>query len=115
MMLITCIGIILQSLRPNPQSRRGRFKSARAVDIKPHFAQAHRILGIVLSSLGQLDAAEASLRRALSIEPESADILYDLAMVLSVTRQVRGSIAADSAHARACADVDDQSGFCQPA
>ncbi|MGB6308836.1 MAG: methyltransferase domain-containing protein, partial [Steroidobacteraceae bacterium] len=54
----------------------------RAADIKPHFAQAHRVLGIVLSSLGQLDAAEASLRRALSIEPESADILYDLAMIL---------------------------------
>ena len=42
-------------------------------------------LGTVLSRLEQLDAAEASLRRALSIEPESAEILHDLATDSSVT------------------------------
>lgn len=76
------IGFILQSLRPNPRPEEAVSSLRCAADIKPDFAQAHRLLGIVLSSLGQLDAAEASLRRALSIEPESADILYDLAMIL---------------------------------
>ncbi|MGO9989534.1 MAG: methyltransferase domain-containing protein, partial [Steroidobacteraceae bacterium] len=52
------------------------------MEIKPDLAQAHHTLGSVLSSLEQLDAAEASLRRALSLEPESAEILYDLAMTL---------------------------------
>lgn len=39
-------------------------------------------LGIALSKLEELDAAEASHRRALAIEPESEEILYDLPMIL---------------------------------
>jgi tetratricopeptide (TPR) repeat protein/2-polyprenyl-3-methyl-5-hydroxy-6-metoxy-1,4-benzoquinol methylase len=54
----------------------------RAVEIKPDFAQAHRSLGITLSRLEQLEAAEASHRRALACEPESDGILYDLTMIL---------------------------------
>ena len=48
----------------------------------PALAQAHHLLGLVLNRLEQLDAAEASLRHALSINPESADILSDLVVVL---------------------------------
>ena len=54
----------------------------RAVKIRPDFAQALRQLGVVLGQLGQSDAAEESLRRAWSIEPESAEIACDLAMIL---------------------------------
>lgn len=43
----------------------------RAAEIKPDYAQAHRSLGVELSKLEDLDAAEASHRRALAIEPES--------------------------------------------
>jgi Flp pilus assembly protein TadD len=56
---------------------RGRHEEAadslrRAVEIKPDFAKAHHSLGTVLSSLGQLDAAEESLSRALSRECSTA-------------------------------------------
>jgi tetratricopeptide (TPR) repeat protein len=53
-----------------------------AVEIKPVFAQAHRTMGLALSKLEKLDAAEASHRRALTIEPESDEILCELAMIL---------------------------------
>lgn len=55
-----------------------------AVELNPDFAQAHRTLGIALSKLEELDAAEASHRRALAIEPESEEILCDLVMILVV-------------------------------
>jgi tetratricopeptide (TPR) repeat protein/2-polyprenyl-3-methyl-5-hydroxy-6-metoxy-1,4-benzoquinol methylase len=76
------LGIILQTLHPNPQLKEAASSLRRATEIKPDFAQGHLALGTVLSDLEQLDAAEASLRRALSLEPESAVVLYELAMIL---------------------------------
>jgi tetratricopeptide (TPR) repeat protein/2-polyprenyl-3-methyl-5-hydroxy-6-metoxy-1,4-benzoquinol methylase len=76
------LGIALQKLNPAPQIEEAVLSLRRAVELKPDFARAHHILGMALSSLEQLDAAEASLRRALAIEPNSVDILYDLAMIL---------------------------------
>lgn len=69
------------------ETARGRHAQAlrrylHAVQIKPDFARAHQHLGVLQGELQQLDAAEASLRRALSIEPESAEILHDLAAIL---------------------------------
>ena len=66
---------------------RGRHREAveslrNAVELKPDFAQAHRALGIELSNLEELDAAESSHRRALAIEPESEGILLELTMIL---------------------------------
>jgi tetratricopeptide (TPR) repeat protein/SAM-dependent methyltransferase len=75
-------GIILQNLGSIPQLEEAVASLRRAVEIKPSLAQAHHILGLVLSRLEQLDAAEASLRHALSLNPESADILSDLVVVL---------------------------------
>jgi len=76
------LGIALQRLRPNPQLDEAVSSLRRTVELKPDFAQAHHFLGIALNHLEQFDAAEASLRRAFAIEPESPDILYDLAMIL---------------------------------
>jgi tetratricopeptide (TPR) repeat protein/SAM-dependent methyltransferase len=76
------LGIALQRLDPNPKLEEAVTSLRHAAELKPDFAKAHHILGIVQSNLGQSDAAEASLRRAFVIEPESADILYDLAMIL---------------------------------
>jgi tetratricopeptide (TPR) repeat protein/2-polyprenyl-3-methyl-5-hydroxy-6-metoxy-1,4-benzoquinol methylase len=76
------LGIALQRLRPDPPLEEAASCLRRAAELKPDFAQAHHILGIVQSYLGQLDAAEASLRRAFAIEPASADILHDLALML---------------------------------
>ena len=76
------LGIALQRLRPDPPLEEAASFLRRAAELKPDFAQAHHILGIVQSYLGQLDVAEASLRRAFAIEPTSADILHDLALML---------------------------------
>jgi tetratricopeptide (TPR) repeat protein/2-polyprenyl-3-methyl-5-hydroxy-6-metoxy-1,4-benzoquinol methylase len=76
------LGIILQNLGSIPQLEEAAASLRRAVEIKPALAQAHHILGLVLNRLEQLDAAEASLRHALSLSPESADILSDLVVVL---------------------------------
>jgi tetratricopeptide (TPR) repeat protein/SAM-dependent methyltransferase len=54
----------------------------KAIELRPGNVAAHRFLGAVLTSLGDLDAAEASLRRAWSVEAGSAEIPYDLAMIL---------------------------------
>ena len=76
------LGIALHRLRPNPQLEEAVSSLRHAAELKPDFAQTHHILGIALNNLDRPDAAEASLRRAFAIEPESADILYDLAMIL---------------------------------
>ncbi len=76
------MGIILQNLGSISQLEEAAVSLRRAVEIKPALAQAHHILGLVLNRLEQLDAAEASLRQALSINPQSADILSDLVVVL---------------------------------
>jgi tetratricopeptide (TPR) repeat protein/2-polyprenyl-3-methyl-5-hydroxy-6-metoxy-1,4-benzoquinol methylase len=87
------LGITLQSLRPNPQLHAAVSSLRRAAELKPDFAPAHHILGIVLNDLDRLDEAEASLRRAFAIEPESHEILSDLAMIL----QSNGK-SAEAAH-----------------
>jgi tetratricopeptide (TPR) repeat protein/2-polyprenyl-3-methyl-5-hydroxy-6-metoxy-1,4-benzoquinol methylase len=76
------LGIILQNLGSIPQLEEAAASLRRAVEIKPALAQAHHTLGLVLNRLEQLDAAEASLRHALSLNPESTDILNDLVVVL---------------------------------
>ena len=76
------LGCIMHSLSPNPRLKEAASSLRRAADLKPDFAQGHYALGTVLRSLEQLDAAEASLRRALSIEPKSDQILCDLAITL---------------------------------
>jgi tetratricopeptide (TPR) repeat protein/2-polyprenyl-3-methyl-5-hydroxy-6-metoxy-1,4-benzoquinol methylase len=66
------------------QGRRGEAVKSllRAVEIKPEYGHAHYVLGRELENLDQLDAAEASYRRALALEPASEGTLYELAMLL---------------------------------
>jgi SAM-dependent methyltransferase len=54
-----------------------------AIELRFEFSAAHRMLGIACASLGQWEAAEASLVRALSLEPRSPDILFELATVVA--------------------------------
>src|SRR5262249_6659933 len=53
-----------------------------AIDLRPDYASAYWQLGRLFSQLGDLVAAETNLRRALQIEVDSTEILYDLAVVL---------------------------------
>jgi tetratricopeptide (TPR) repeat protein/2-polyprenyl-3-methyl-5-hydroxy-6-metoxy-1,4-benzoquinol methylase len=71
-------------VRPNPRLDGAASSLRQAIAINPDFATAHHTLGVVLSNMRQFDVAEASFRRAFSIEPESQAILYDLAMALLV-------------------------------
>ena len=45
----------------------------------PDMARVHYNLGLLQQQLGKQQEAEASLRRALEIEPDSMDFLYALA------------------------------------
>jgi len=64
------------------RSEPGGDRLRRAIAARPYDAAAHHVLGRVLTDLGDLDAAEASLRRAWSLAPESEEILVSLAMFL---------------------------------
>ena len=56
----------------------------RAIDIRPDYAAAHYRLGAALLKLGlNVEAAEESFRRALSIDPKLEEALYDLAFTLA--------------------------------
>ena len=66
---------------------RGRHDEAvksllRAVEIKPEFMEARHSLGIELRKLEDLGVAESSYRSALTIQPDSEEILFQLAMIL---------------------------------
>jgi tetratricopeptide (TPR) repeat protein/2-polyprenyl-3-methyl-5-hydroxy-6-metoxy-1,4-benzoquinol methylase len=76
------LGVILQNRSSIPELEEAASSLRRAIEIKPDLAQAHHILGLVLNRLVQFDAAEASLRRALSFNEGSEEILSDLAVVL---------------------------------
>jgi len=51
------------------------------VRVEPDVAEHHNDLGAVLYSLRRLDEARASLERAVSLEPENAEALWNLAEV----------------------------------
>lgn len=53
-----------------------------AISLRPNYVAAYRILGTVLSRAGDVGGAEASVRRAQVLEPESAEITFDLAMIV---------------------------------
>ncbi|WP_146747635.1 O-linked N-acetylglucosamine transferase, SPINDLY family protein [Paramagnetospirillum kuznetsovii] len=55
---------------------------ARAVALKPDFAEAHSNLGNALKDLGRIDAAMASYGRATALKPDFADPHFNLGNVL---------------------------------
>lgn len=59
---------------------------ARAADLRPADAGIHRAYGIACSSLGWPDAAEAQLRRALSLDPKDRETAFNLAVLLTSKR-----------------------------
>jgi Flp pilus assembly protein TadD len=52
----------------------------RGIAVDPNDADAHAALGLTLNKLGRCIEAEASLRRALAIEPRFALVEQALAM-----------------------------------
>ncbi len=62
--------------------REARKCFAKALGLKPDFAEAHLNLGVALKHLGEAKEAERSYRRALALAPEVAEVHYNLGNLL---------------------------------
>ncbi len=67
---------------------------ARALQIKPDFAEAHNNLGGVLKSLGKLEEAVASCRKALQIRPDYAEAHSNLGDALNSLGKPEEAVAS---------------------
>ncbi len=65
----------------------------KATEFEPDNAEAHNNLGVAMKSLGHLDAAAASYRRALGIKPNYAEAHYNLGITLQEFGQLDGAVA----------------------
>jgi Flp pilus assembly protein TadD len=59
---------------------------SHAVQQDPQNAMAQMYLGIALSEKGQREAAEAALRKAIQLAPNSADAHYNLAFIYAMQK-----------------------------
>jgi Tfp pilus assembly protein PilF len=55
---------------------------AKAVENDPQSSRAHAGLGVVARQSGQIDAAIASWRQAVTLDPTNFDALYNLCVAL---------------------------------
>ena len=56
----------------------------KAISLDPSYSQAHRVLGVVLASMGRRDEARAAMRRARELDP-----LYPMHLALSADTAFR--------------------------
>jgi tetratricopeptide (TPR) repeat protein len=78
----------------------------RALALKPAYADAHRVMGIVLFKQGRHHEAIIELRRAISLDSDTAELRDYIAQALSSL----GQGAAAAAEAGAAADLKTQEG-----
>lgn len=67
-------------------------EAQRALQADPNYAPAHALLGVIHMDLGDRREAEASLRRALRLEPENSNILNNFGWFLCQGGGERASI-----------------------
>ena len=65
----------------------------KALDTKPHFAEAHNNLGNVLAGRGQFDEASTHYQQALKIKPDDIGIAQNLAIVRSARERILKTLA----------------------
>jgi type IV pilus assembly protein PilF len=65
----------------------------RALQIEPNYAPAHAVRGLIYMDLGDVREAEASLTRALQLEPDNGNILNNYGWFLCQNGRERESIA----------------------
>ena len=70
-----------ESLRALQQSDKAIAAYRCAIDMSPRYAAAHHNLGLALASAGHLNNTNASLRRALHLEPGDAQTLNQLGQI----------------------------------
>ena len=61
---------------------------ARALALKPDYAEAHSNLGKTLKTLGRLEEALASLRSALDIDPGLQDVRHSISSIIGETTDI---------------------------
>ena len=71
------------------------FRSSRALEIKPDFAEAQNSLGIALARQGKLKEAIVHFSEALRLKPDYAEARHNLGLALG---QSDVSAEADHAH-----------------
>lgn len=67
----------------------GVVAARKAVTLDPGLPRAHTALASNLQALGRTEAAEASLRRALELQPDDGPALNNLAILLTLTGRMR--------------------------
>jgi Flp pilus assembly protein TadD len=93
----------LLSLR-RPRTRDAYESALRAVDLAPHSADAHNLVGLCLDSLGHHDHAQAAFRTALAIDP-----VHTLAQNnLAATEMDRGRLGRAAGMLRSAVGNDPQ-------
>src|SRR3984893_7218255 len=65
----------------------------RAVSVKPSYAEAHYVLGTTLPAIGRLDEAIEEMRKAITLDPLSAQFSRWLGRFLLYSRDYAGAIA----------------------
>jgi tetratricopeptide (TPR) repeat protein len=79
-----------------PAGKEAREALERAISIRPTFTEARARLGVVLSALGENDAAEKMLQEALKAQPRQAD--WHAALGDVELKKKRTDLALKSAH-----------------
>jgi type IV pilus assembly protein PilF len=59
----------------------------RAIAAKPDAAEAHGLRGLILSSMGQTQAAEQAMRRSLQLAPDNGGVLHNFGWFLCQQRR----------------------------
>ncbi len=72
-------GAILQGL---DKSQEAELSYRKAIELKPHYAEANSNLGNILRDLGKSQEAELSYRKAIELKPNFAEAHYNMGNIL---------------------------------
>lgn len=98
------LSVAASSADPANNQSRARQLLERAVSIAPQYDLAHRLLGNLLSDLGDLAAARTYLERATAINPKEPDNWSHLVRVLKASGDVAAAGRALSTGMAQCPD-----------
>jgi TolB-like protein/class 3 adenylate cyclase/Flp pilus assembly protein TadD len=93
--LVDVVSFDYQPVLLNAVARQQAYEAAgRALELNPQTARAYAVLGILQSLDSEHDAAIASVQKAVTLAPNSADALLNMAIVLIYAGQQPEALAA---------------------